>query len=161
MLTSDFVVRDGVAPGLPGLLYDSGFTDKVTVPCGATAQPFGTLVAYVSATGISVLPIGTNPIVGVALKDDAIASDGYVQYDAMTVVRRGRVWALASGTCTKDAVAKYAPATGVFADAGTATLANAKFLSGNITVPAFGPGGTSVQIVLVELHDPSVDATGA
>lgn len=150
-----------LAPGFPGMIADSMFTDKITVANGTAPTPFGTVVATVAATGRSVLPISTNPIAGVAIHDHnlsggRISQDTYVQYDAISVMARGRIWARASGTCTKEAVAKFDPATGIFADAGTATLANAKFLSSNITVIGITPGDASSQMVLVELHNPTV-----
>jgi hypothetical protein len=150
-------------PAIPGLLADSGFTDKVTVPCGATAQPFGSVVASVAATGISVLPTGTNVLEGIAIYDATLAGrhdaqDGYKQYDGISVLSRGRIWARASGTCTKDAVAKFNPATGVFADAGTVTYPNARFLSANITSVGLLPGEAAEQMVLVELGDPTLPA---
>lgn len=161
MLSSDYAYNAATenAPGFPGMLYDIGFTDKVVTPCGASAQPFGTVVGTVAATGVSVLPTGTN-LEGVAIHDHMVAGrrtdqSGYVQGDAMSVLKRGRIWARASGACTKDAVAKYDPATGVFADAGTATYPQAKFLTGNISVVAIVPGGPTTQIVLVELHNPT------
>jgi hypothetical protein len=147
-------------PAYAGMIADSGFTDKVTVPCGATAQPYGSVVASVTATGVSVLPIGTNVPEGVAIHDHRGGArlvgngDNYLQGDAMSVMRRGRIWGRASGTCTKDAVAKYDPATGLFSDAGTATLPNAKFLTANLSVPGIDTG--SQIIVQVELHSPAV-----
>ena len=147
-------------PAFAGMSFDSSFKDDITVPCGASPQPFGTVVASVAATGLSVLPIGTNPIEGVALHDHRfsggiVGQEGYVQFNAMSVRRRGRIWALASGTCTKDAVAKYDPATGIFADAGTGTLPNAKFITGHIAVPGINGVG-SQTVVGVELGSPVV-----
>lgn len=149
------------ATAYPGMIADSMFTDKVTVANGTAPTPFGALVATVAATGRSVLPIGANPISGIAVHDHNIgggrtSQDTYVQYDAISVMARGRIWARASGVCTKDAVAKYDAATGVFADAGLATLTNAKFLSGNLTIIGVVAGDASSQIVLVELHNPSI-----
>lgn len=148
-------------PAFAGMIADDMFTDKATVPCGAAPQPFGTVVATVTGTGVSALPVGTNIIEGIAIHDHRFAGrltypvqDGYVQYDAISVMRRGRIWARASGACTKDAVAKYDPATGIFADAGTATLPQAKFLSANLTIP--GIDGGSQIIVLLEVHSPFV-----
>jgi len=152
-------------PAMPGMIADLAFTDKIVVPCGTAATPFGAVVAYVTATGISVLPIGTNPIAGVAIMDHQVAGrrtatgvqqTAYVQYDAMSVMRRGRIWARASGACTKDAVAKYDPATGIFADAGTGTLANAKFMSANINIPGVATGDATEIVVLGELHSPVI-----
>jgi hypothetical protein len=155
-----------LAPAFPGMIADAMFTDKVTVPCGAAPQPFGTVVASVPATGVSVLPIAANSIEGIAIHEHQIASkrvggDTYTQYDAISVMRRGRIWARASGACTKDAVAKFDPATGIFADSGSATLVNAKFLNANLTVVAIAPGEATSQIVLVELHSPAIDNIGA
>ncbi len=151
------------APAFAGMIADAMFTDKVTVPCGAAPQPFGTVVASVTATGISALPIGANVIEGVAIHEQQIGSkrgaagDTYTQFDAMSVMKRGRIWARASGACTKDAVAKYDAATGVFADSGAATLPNARFLSANLTIPAVQAGVDAPhQVVLVELHAPNV-----
>lgn len=146
-------------PAFAGMIADDMVTDKVTVPCGASPVPHGAVVASLATTGVSVLPIGTNPIEGIAIHDHRFAGrvtsqDGYVQGDAIAVMRRGRIWAKATGACTKDAVAKYDPATGLFADAGTATLTNAKFLSANLTIPGVDTG--SQIIVLVELHSPAV-----
>lgn len=149
------------APAFAGMIADAMFTDKVTVPAGTT-HPFGTVIASVTATGVSALPVGTNVIEGVAIHEQQLGSrrggiDGYVQYDAISVMRRGRVWGRASGACTKDAVAKYDPATGIFADAGTGTLPNARFLSANLTIPAVQAGtDTSHQVVLLEIHAPNV-----
>lgn len=150
------------APAFAGMIADAMFTDKIAVPCGAAAQPFGTVVGYVEATGISELPVVPPRIAGIAIHSQQLgsrrtASNGYAQYEAMSVMRVGRIWALASGTCTKGAVAKYTLATGIFADAGAATLARAKFLSGNLTVPAIS-GEATHQIVLVELSTPYIDA---
>lgn len=149
-------------PAFAGMLADSMVTDKVTVPCGAAPQPFGTVVASVPASGVSALPIGANSVEGIAIHEhgtgsrmNAAQQGAYVQYDAMSVLRRGRIWAKASGACTKDAVAKYDPATGQLADAGTGTLANAKFLTTALTVPDI-LGGGSQMIVQVELHSPAV-----
>jgi hypothetical protein len=148
-------------PAVPGMIADAMFTDKAVVPCGAAATPFGALVASVAATGISVLPIGANPIEGIAIMDQGIGgrrtvTGAYAQYDAMSVMRRGRIWARAGGACTKDAVAKYDPATGLFADAGTGTLAQAKFLSANISIPGVVSTDSAESVVLVELHSPFV-----
>jgi hypothetical protein len=150
---------NGYPPAFAGMLGDDMFTDKVTVPCGATAQPFGTVVASVTATGVSVLPIGANILEGIAIHDHSKAGrlttqEGYAQGDTISALRRGRIWARASGACTKDAVAKFDPATGIFADAGTATYPNARFLTAHLTVPGVLTG--SQIVVYVELHHPAV-----
>lgn len=145
-----------MSPATAGMEADAMFTDTVTVPCGAAPITFGVVVARVTATGISARPIGANPLVGIARRDATIPSGTYAQFAAMSVMTRGRIWALASGTCTKDAVAKFDAATGVFADAGAVTYPQAKFLTGAIDTPA--NGGTAEKIVLVELHAPTVAA---
>lgn len=152
-------------PAIPGMIADAMFTDKVVVPCGAAPQPFGTVVAYVEATGVSVLPVGTNPVAGVSIMDHQVGGrrtnagtqqSQNVQYDAISVMRRGRIWGRASAACTKGAVAKFDPATGMFTDAGTATLAQAKFLTANISIPGMLTTDTAESVVLVELHSPAV-----
>jgi hypothetical protein len=154
------------APAFAGMISDAMFTDKIIVPCGATAQPFGTVVGYVEATGVSELPVVATRIAGIAIHEHQTgsrrtASTGYVQYEAMSVMRRGRIWALANGACTKGAVAKFTLASGIFSDAGAATMPTAKFLSAALTVPAIWPGEPTHQIVLVEMHSPQVDNIGA
>jgi hypothetical protein len=153
------------APGFAGMISDAMLTDKIAVPCGAAAQPFGTVVGYVEATGVSELPVVVTRIAGIAIHEQQTgsrrtATTGYVQGEAMSVMRRGRIWALAIGTCTKGAVAKFTLASGAFSDAGAATLPTAKFLTGALTVPAVSTEATH-QIVLVELHSPQVDNIGA
>ena len=145
----------------PGSNYDTGFGDTVTVPCGATPQPFGTVVAYVEATGTSVLPTGANPIAGVAIHEHQAGSrrtsrGSYVQFEAIPAKRRGRVWAAASGACTKGAAARFDPATGMFATAGSATYPNAKFLTADRLADPVVVGDAGERVVLVELHSPAV-----
>jgi hypothetical protein len=144
-------------PAFAGTPGDSGIGDKVGVPCGAAPQRFGTVVASVKTTGVSVLPIDAaqHAVEGVALHAHHPAGrvagqDGYVQGDMMSVKRRGRIWALASGACAKDAVAKYDPATGVFGDAGTATYPGARFLTADAVVMDIGGAG-SQRVVFVGL----------
>jgi len=160
MLPIGYDTLHDYGPAFAGMLADIGFTDKFTLACGAAGVKFGTVVGEVAATGKTVLPVGANPA-GVAIHDHTLAGrraaqDGYVEKDAVSVLRRGRIWGLASGASTKEAVAKYDPATGIFADSGTATLANAKFKSGAISIPGLLPGEPAMLIVLVELHDPTV-----
>lgn len=155
-----------MAPAFAGMIADAMFTDKVSVPCGSAPQPFGTVVAYVEATGASALPVGANPVAGIAIHEQQTGSrrnqtDGYVQYESMSVMRRGRIWARASGTCTKGAPAGYDPATGMLTNVAAGppamvALTNAKFLTANLTVGAVEPGGPTQSIVLVELHSPAV-----
>jgi hypothetical protein len=166
MIPVTFDAAMDLVPAFPGMIADSMFTDKHVVPCGATPQPFGTVVASVSGTGISVLPIGANVLEGIALHDHALAGGhdgqgGYGEGNPISVVRRGRVWALASDDCTKDAPARFDPETGAFTDDGTATYPRARFLSGRLVIPDVVVGGAAVQVVLVELAHPTVDAVPA
>ena len=144
----------------PGSTYDSGFGDTVAVPCGAAPQPFGTVVAYTESTGVSVLPVGANPIASVALREHQTGSrrahGNWVQFEATPAKRRGRVWAAASGACTKGAVARFDPATGMFATAGSATYPNAKFLTADRLADPVVVGDAGERVVLVELHSPAV-----
>src|SRR3712207_1416106 len=104
LLAPEFYEFEPALP--PGSNFDTGFGDTVAVPCGATPQPFGTVVAYVEATGVSVLPVGANPIAGVAIHEQQRGSrraqrGNYVEFEAISAKRCGRVWAAASGACTK------------------------------------------------------------
>ncbi len=149
-----------LAPCFPGMLADSGDTDKVTVPCGTAPQAFGTVVATVPATGISALPIGANTLQGIAIHDQTFAGrvvsqDGYVRGDPMSVITEGRIWARASGACTKDAPAKFDPATGVFSDAGLATYPRARFLTGQVSVIGVLSTDAATIAVQVELMNTS------
>lgn len=150
-----------MSPAFPGMLADSGLTDKITIPANASIK-FGTAVGRngsdraVNAAGASC--------VGIALQDHSFGGawnpagpiDGYAQFDAVSVIQRGRVWALASGTCTKGAAAKFA-ADGAAADSGTA-LPGARFLSGDFSFNSFIPGIGTQRVVLVELNNPTIDA---
>lgn len=159
---------DTHAPAIPGMLADNMFTDKGTVPCGSSAVQFGTVVATSPTTGISVLPIptaGTPPaasgLQGIAIHDHAYAGsftqqNGYIQFDAISVLARGRIWALASGTCTRDGPARFDPANGTFSDTGTITYPNAKFITGAINLGSLLSSIPNALIVQVELHAPAL-----
>lgn len=146
-------------PALPGLLADLQFTDKVVIACGPAPQPFGSVVGMDTATGVSALPVANAQ--GIAIRETAYGgraggqAGAYVQYDAIAVCKRGRIWALASGACTKGGPVKYDPTTGIVGDAGTATLAKAKFVTGDVTLTGLIAGAPTRRIVQVELHEPT------
>lgn len=157
-----------MVPAFAGMIADSMFTDKVSIPCGTTPVLFGAGV-FADPNGRSVAPAALSATViwqGVAIHDHNLsgrwlpgvtgANDGYVQYDSIAVMKRGRIWARASGACTKDAVAKFDVATGLFADAGTGTVPNARFLTANISIIGVLGTDTPHSIVMVELGDPTV-----
>lgn len=150
-----------MTPAFAGMLADVQFTSKETHPAAGTIS-FGMVVTPAADGKVSAGGTGVNG--GVAIADHTVAgvyqASQYRQYDPVSVLRRGRIWGLASGTCTKDAVAKYASATGIFLTAGNTTLKNARFRSANISFPGL-PGDAAQILVLVELHDPGVDDIGA
>lgn len=147
-------------PAFVGMKADSMFDNVDTFPCGEDDIAFGVVFGHDPTTGKAVLPVGTL-VGGIALHDQVIASvhGKYVENTAISGLTRGRVWARAGGACTKGAAAKYDPATGVFSDAGTATYPNARFKGSVVSSGGILPGDPSQSMVLVELHDPSVDAT--
>jgi hypothetical protein len=133
--------------GYPGQLADSGFTDKVSVPCAA-AVPFGKFVVKDTADGSGKLPGAATDITnaklgqGLALASQAVEQNPGVatpQYPAKSVVpclRKGRAWVQVEEAVnpTNDVYVRYAAGgdgVGSFrASAGTseaAILANAKY----------------------------------
>lgn len=135
-----------------GQLNDSGFTDKISVPC-ALAIPYGTMVVRDSADISGKAPAAASDIttisnmMGVALAPGAIESDPNVvgsKYPAKSVVpclRKGRVWVQVEEDVTVASVVyvRYAAGgngVGCFGDsAGTSEKAampatNGKYLTG-------------------------------
>ena len=144
------------APAFAGMKADTMVGNTSTYPAKNDIE-FGTVFGL-DANGYAVLPVGSKAG-GIALHSHTAASvDGkWVVGTAVPGFDKGRVWAKAGGACTPGAVAKYDPATGVFSDAGTATLANAEFRSALVSVPGVRAGiDPTESIVLVELHSPRV-----
>lgn len=145
-------------PAVPGMPADTGVKDTLSIPCGSP-QAFGTVVGVDVATDVSVLPVAGAK--GICLYDSGyngrrLGQEGYVEGDAMSVCQQGRVWALASGPCTKDSPVKYDPATGIVSNTGTATLPRAKFITGDVTIQALIMGGPARRIVQVDLGRPAL-----
>lgn len=165
-MSESFVVDSNLymAPAFAGMLADIQFTSKETNPCGATAIPFGVAATPNASTGV-LAPGGTGAGAGVAIHDHTVAgvyqANEYRQYDAVSLLRRGRIWCKASGTCTKGAVAKFNATTGVFGDAEANTMVNARFRTAQVSMSTGLPGDAAATLVLVELHDPAIDNIGA
>lgn len=72
-----------------GMKADSG-EDRVESHAAAAAIPFGVMVSL-DANKRVVAGVGTRTL-GIALHSHAITSDGYQQYDAVSVMTRGLAW---------------------------------------------------------------------
>lgn len=153
-----------MAPAHPGMLADTGFTDKVTHPA-AGAINFGRAVSLNAQN--RVVEGGTAPI-GVALHDHTIGGiyspsspggrqNGYAQFDAVSVIKRGRVWVEAVAACTRGAAARF-DANGRATTAGTVVMNGARFLTADMTINTYVPEIGSQRMVLVELAEPTIDA---
>lgn len=108
-------------------------------------------------------PVG--PVAGIALHDHVIGAygPGYKLYDAVSVLTRGRVWALvdtsAPAPIQEGEPVTYMPATGMVttgAAGGALVLPNATFRSKAISIPPVWPSNTlgACIIAQVELHYP-------
>lgn len=167
MPTYDFDPTFDMSPAFPGMLADSGFTDKITLPANV-AIPFGTAVTKTAGKAV----LGAVPI-GIAIADQAlqgiyrgsglIASfDSYQQYDAVSVLKTGRIWVLVAPTkvCTAEAVAKFDVA-GMATDDGAYTMAHGRFLTTHFSWTSPFPGIGTRRVALVQLADPGIDNIGA
>jgi hypothetical protein len=154
-----------------GMKVDSMDDNVDTCPCGGVNEiPFGRVCVFESANGRRVqLPVDPvpGPLAGITLHDHIIGAYGnvYRQYDAVSVLTRGRVWADVSVMAGSAASIAYGNdvafelATGMvtgIVSAATGAVINAKFRSGVIAVPPIWPSATlgSGLIALVELHYP-------
>ncbi len=151
-------------PAFPGMLADIGFKDTITLPA-ATVIKFGTAVGF---TGAAPARKATNALgaacIGIAMQDHTLGGgwnpngpvDGYNQFDPVSVLKKGRIWVLAAGTCTEGALAKF-NAAGLAIDSGTA-LPGARFVTGDYSFNSQITGIETQRLVQVELADPTVDA---
>src|SRR5262249_12388614 len=101
---------------------------------------------------------GPTLALGIALHDHIIGYFcGYRQYDAVSVLPRGRAWvALADGTGGVDrAAAKADGTTGQFSTTGSVAVQNAVFRSGPVNLLNVD-GVTTTLAAIVELHFPNV-----
>lgn len=101
------------AAAFEGQLADSGFTDKLSVPCAA-AMPFGKLVVRDTGDLTGKLPSAetdvTDPqkVLGLSIATQTVAHDPSVanpQYPAKSVVptlRKGRAWVKVETNVTPD-----------------------------------------------------------
>lgn len=166
MATYDFDTTFDMTPAYPGMLADDGFTDKITLPANV-AIPFGAAVTKTSGKAV----LGAVPI-GIAIADQTLngiyrgpgvltSYDTYLQYDAVSVLKTGRVWALVAATkvCTAEAVAKF-DVNGLATDDGAYTMKHARFLTTHYswTSPVAALG--TRRLVLVQLADPGIDDVG-
>jgi hypothetical protein len=144
-----------------GMKADS-MDDNVDTFAAAAPIPVGVVVSRVAPFDLKVQAGGT-AMVGIALHDHTIGSrGGYIQYDAVSVLTRGRCWVrLSSATNVDDGVyVHYNPADGTCAATGTKLL-NAVFRSKAASLPdasqvVWGSGVTTLGAV-VELHYPLAD----
>jgi len=148
-----------MAPAFIGMKADSMDDNVDTFACGATAIPVGIAVKRTAAGAQTIAPGASATLgVGVALHDHIISYyGGYRQYDAVSVLTRGRAWVgLADGTGVADgAAAKADPTTGLFSTTGTLAVTNAVFRSGPINLLNID-GVTTTLGAVVELHYPNV-----
>src|SRR4051812_933419 len=148
-----------------GMKADS-MDDNVDTFAAAAPIPFGVVVSRVSTANLKVQKGGT-AFVGIAIHDHIIGSRaGYIQYDAVSVLTRGRVWAkLKSAVNVQDgAYVGFDATTGevsAWPAPGGTKLLNAVFRSASASLPdaaqvIWGDGTTSLGAV-VELHYPFAD----
>jgi hypothetical protein len=131
-------------------MEDNVETFAATAPIG-----FGLVVGRTAPHQLTVQAGGADPV-GISLSDALIASrGGYTQYDAVSVMTRGRVWCQAADptAAMEDGIyAFYDPATGKVAMAGT-QIPNAVFRGKAVAVYDI-TYTTTTNIVEVELHYP-------
>lgn len=139
--------EDILKPCFAGMKADSG-DDRVETFPAAAAIPFGAIVG-VKANGTIEKGKQTRAI-GVAVHSHAVANKegGYVQYDAVSVMSRGLVWALAA---TADASQVYDAvkfnANGEVDSTASETLKGALVRDVKIV--------NGKRIILVECHAPT------
>lgn len=149
------------AQAFAGMKADSMDDNVDTFACGATAIGFGLVVSRTAAGAMTVAPGLATLHVGVALHDHLIASrGGYTQYDAVSVLTRGRAWCVLSDTTgvVDGAAVMVETTTGKVNQAGTTgftALTNAVFRSAPASVFDM-LGGAAVNVAVVELHYPNV-----
>src|SRR6187399_3121255 len=81
-------------PAYAGMKGDSMDDNVDTFACGVAPIGFGLVVTRTASGLLTVLAGGPAPLLaGVALHDHIIAAKGgYTQYDAVSVMNRGKVW---------------------------------------------------------------------
>jgi len=148
-----------MAPAFIGMKADSMDDNVDTFACGSVNVDIGVAVQRTAAGALTCKNGASATLgVGVSLHDHIIGYYGtYRQYDAISVLTRGRVWvALADGTGVADgAAAKADPTTGKFSTTGTLAVTNAVFRSGPISLLNIDGVNTTLGAI-VELHYPNV-----
>lgn len=147
------VYDDRMDVAYAGMKADLGYDDVETYAAAGNIRP-GVIVGDTTDDRIVAGP-GTR-IRGLALHTHTIPREGgYREFDAVSVLRVRRAWALVStgGAVTKDGPVKCA-ADGSVSDGGAAAVPNAVFRSGAVDVS----GG---KIALVEFLAPFATAPAA
>jgi len=150
-----------MAPAFIGMKADSMDDNVDTFACGAANVDVGVAVKRTAASALTVANGASVTLgVGISLHDHIIGYYGtYRQYDAVSVLTRGRVWAAVSdATGVADGVAcKADPTTGKFLTTGTVAVAvtNAVFRSAAISLLNVD-GVTTTLGAVIELHNPNV-----
>ena len=146
------------AQAMAGMKADSMDDNVETLACGAAAIGFGLVCARSASASQIIVPGGAAGLIaGVTLHDHLIASrGGYTQYDAVSVLTRGRVWAVVDTVTgvVDGAPVYYTAATGAVNNTNTnPAVPHAIFRSAPASV--FNMlGGTAVNVAVVELHYP-------
>lgn len=152
-----------MAPAFIGMKADSMDDNVDTFACGASNVNLGVAVKRTAASALTVTNGGDAALcVGIALHDHIVGFYGsYRQYDAVSVLTRGRAWvAVSSGAGVADGViAKADASTGQFNTTGV-PVPNAVFRSAAIALLNVD-GVTTTLGAVVELHSPWVDNIGA
>jgi len=153
------VYSNYMAPAFIGMKADSMDDNVDTFACGSANVDLGVAVQRTAAGALTCKNGASATLgVGVALHDHVIGYYGnYRQYDAVSVLTRGRAWvALADATGVVDGAAAKADATtGKFSTTGAVVVTNAVFRSGPISLLNID-GITTTLGAVVELHYPNV-----
>jgi hypothetical protein len=153
-----------MAPAFVGMKSDSMEDNVDTFACGAANVDVGVAVQRTAAGALTVKNGASATLgVGIALHDHIIGYYGnYRQYDAVSVLTRGRAWvALADATGVVDgALCKADATTGKFSTTGAVAVTNAVFRSAAISLLNMDGVSTTLGAV-VEMHSPWVDNIGA
>jgi hypothetical protein len=149
------------AQAIPGLIADSTMVKNVdSWACDVTNIQFGVVCSRSAAASMKVVPGGTLPV-GISVHDHLIASrGGYTQYDAVSVLSRGRIWAKCDATLTgivDGAPLYFVPATGAVSATATGNTAIPKAVFRSAPASIFDMlGGAAVNVAVVEFNYPTI-----
>ena len=147
------------AQAFAGMLADStDVKDVNTFACDVNPIPFGVVVGRTAANSMKVGVGGTMPV-GLSIHDHLIASRGqYNQYDAVSVLTRGRAWALLDATTTgvlDGAPVYFVPATGAASATATGNTAIPRAIFRSPPASVFNLlGGAAVNVAVIEFNYP-------